>query len=73
MPINTPPVGPVPAIEAMKAAPTMGMAPSQFAASRVSGITGFLGSLIAPVATLALVGIGFKMIVTGEPPKMFKA
>jgi hypothetical protein len=73
MSISTPPPGPVPAIEAMKAAPTMGMAPAEFAASRVGGITSFLGSLIAPVATLALVGIGFKMVVTGEPPKMFRS
>ncbi len=67
--VNVPPITPLEA-PALPNAPMM--APAQFAANSVGKIAGFLGALAGPVLTLALAGMGLKMIITGEKPKFLK-
>lgn len=46
------------------------MPPEQFVRGAVGGIAGFLGAIAPPLLTVALMGMGLKMVVTGQKPKV---
>ncbi len=44
------------------------MPPEQFVRGAVGGIAGFLGAIAPPLLTVALMGMGLKIVVTGKKP-----
>ncbi len=54
--------------QALANAPSAMMSPGQFAANSITGIAATLAPAIGALATLGIVGLGMKAIITGKNP-----
>lgn len=54
--------------QALANAPSTMMNPAEFAANSVTGIAATLAPAIGALATLGIVGLGMKAIITGKNP-----